>query len=255
LSESELDFAQYAPDEHERERYAKLNNKFKDHGSLAKSYLELETMLSKDKMVLPTESDGNEVWQQAYKALGHPDTPDGYKLPEVFDEETGGAIATALHEAGVGSRQAEKLLSFLADGVTQDAEAGQAAQASSAEAAIKALEAEVGPRGTPEYKGALDKAKIVAKHLGLNDPSYWLQAGFAAKLAANYGNLVQSGFRGQVDTQINHGQDLETQMNDIMTNPNHPLYSRYQNGDRAAHAKVQALADQLFEVQNGKPDV
>lgn len=249
-----VDFAKYAP-EGDEERYSKLNNKFKDHGSLAKSYLELQSMLSKDKMVLPTEQDGNEVWGQAYKALGHPDTPDGYDIPDVFDKDTGGAIASALHEAGIGKRQASKLINFLAEGVNQEAEAGQEQQNQSAEAAIKALEADVGPRNSQEYKQALDKAKIVAQHLGLNDSSYWLQAGFASKLASNYDNLVSSGFKGQVDTSISTGQGLEQQMDDIMSNPDNPWYTRYREGDRAAHAKVQALADQLWEIKNGKADI
>jgi len=254
-TEDVLDFSQYAPEEAERERYSKLNNKFKDHASLAKSYLELETLLSKDKMVLPTENDGSEVWNQAYKAIGHPDSPDGYQIPEVFDEDTGKAVASALHDAGVGTRQATKLLNFLAEGVTQEAEAGQEAQQQSAEAAIKALEAEVGPRNSQEYGDALNKAKIVAKHLGLNDPSYWLQPNFASNLAKNYNNLIDSGFKGVVDTQLSSGISIKQQIDDITSNPDSPWYTRYRNGDRAAHAKMQELCDQLFEIENGNPDV
>jgi len=64
------------------DKYKALGDKFNSVGSLAKSYLNLERMLSKDKMPIPTDNDGDEVWDQTYKALGRPETPDGYEAPE-----------------------------------------------------------------------------------------------------------------------------------------------------------------------------
>lgn len=69
------------------EKYKALGDKFNSVGSLAKSYLNLERMLSKEKMPIPTDNDGDEVWNQAYKALGRPESPKDYQAPEGIDPE------------------------------------------------------------------------------------------------------------------------------------------------------------------------
>ncbi len=51
--------------------------KFTDLSSLAKSYINAESMIGKDKMVIPkTDEDFNFV----YKTLGRPDSADGYEI-------------------------------------------------------------------------------------------------------------------------------------------------------------------------------
>ena len=189
-----LDFTKYAEDG-DVERYKKLNDKFSSIEDLVKSHINLESMLGKDKMVAPTENDGEEVWTQARKALGYPDNPDAYEIPDAFDDQTSSALRSAFHEAGIDIRQSKKLLAFLGEGVEADAQAAQQSQANSAEEAIKSLEAEVGPRNSQAYKDALNQAKIAAKHLGLTNESYWLQPGFAAGMAKNYKTMLDSGFK------------------------------------------------------------
>ena len=57
------------------DKYKALGDKFNSVSGLAKSYLNLERMLSKEKMPIPTDNDGDEVWDQAYKAMGRPESP------------------------------------------------------------------------------------------------------------------------------------------------------------------------------------
>jgi hypothetical protein len=88
---------------------------FKDAASVAESAYNLEKLIGHDRagrtLVLPKD-DATPAELQAFHAkLGVPETPDGYKLPlpEGFDPETGKAISSWMHKAGVPPRAADAL--------------------------------------------------------------------------------------------------------------------------------------------------
>lgn len=56
--------------------------KFKDAKSLAKSYLELQKVIGKDKVVLPTEKSSPEEWREFYRKIGTPEGIDGYQVED-----------------------------------------------------------------------------------------------------------------------------------------------------------------------------
>lgn len=60
--------------------------KFKSTEDLAKSYVNLEKMIGKNKVVIPKEGASSDEWNAFYKAVGRPDDISGYKTPAYADD-------------------------------------------------------------------------------------------------------------------------------------------------------------------------
>lgn len=233
------------------DKYKALGDKFNSVSSLAKSYLNLERMLSKEKMPIPTDNDGDEVWDQAYKAMGRPESPEGYQAPEGIDPESKAATDAIFHDAGLSQRQASKLYGQIAKALEDNASNQQEQSTQSVEQAVQSLEADFGPRGGENYQQALDKAQVVAKHLGLDVADFWTMPGFASRLASQYDTLMGSKIRGVENTSITSSQSIDEQIHDIQNNPSNPYYTAYRDGDRAAHQKVLKLFEEKAALQLG----
>ena len=233
------------------DKYKALGDKFNSVSSLAKSYLNLERMLSKEKMPIPTDNDGDEVWDQAYKAMGRPESPEGYQAPAGIDPEDKAATDAIFYDAGLSQRQASKLYGQIAKALEENASNQQEQSTQSVEQAVQSLEADFGPRGGENYQQALDKAQVVAKHLGLDVAEFWTMPGFASRLASQYDTLMGSKIRGVENTSITSSQSIDEQIHDIQNNPSNPYYTAYRDGDRAAHQKVLKLFEEKAALQLG----
>lgn len=103
-----------------------------DAGGFLKSYTELESAMG-SRVKVPTEESTPEEKSAFYTKLGRPDTPDGYKLPELpedksYDESLVGGMKTMAFEEGWTDKQWEKAVErYLAiekqNAEKQDAEA------------------------------------------------------------------------------------------------------------------------------------
>ena len=233
------------------DKYKALGDKFNSVSSLAKSYLNLERMLSKEKMPIPTDNDGDEVWDQAYKAMGRPESPEGYQAPAGIDPEDKAATDAIFYDAGLSQRQASKLYGQIAKALEENASNQQEQSTQSVEQAVQSLEADFGPRGGENYQQALDKAQVVAKHLGLDVAKFYTMPGFASRLASQYDTLMGSKIRGVENTSITSSQSIDEQIHDIQNNPSNPYYTAYRDGDRAAHQKVLKLFEEKAALQLG----
>lgn len=84
--------------------------KFTEIDALAKSYINAEKMIGKDKIVIPTDEA---QWNEAYAKLGRPSDPEGYEIKpmEGFDvnDDALGFFKGLFHTAGLNQSQAEKL--------------------------------------------------------------------------------------------------------------------------------------------------
>lgn len=87
-----------------------------DVGSLAKSYVNAQSMIGADKLAIPGKHATDEDWAEVHRKLGRPDSPDGYELnnemPDGVEpsDEMLGWFKGAAHEAGLTPQQAQKLL-------------------------------------------------------------------------------------------------------------------------------------------------
>ena len=87
-----------------------------DVGSLAKSYVNAQSMIGADKVAIPGKHATDDDWGEVYRRLGRPDEPEGYQL----DNNPGEGIEPneqmlqwfmgAAHEAGLsGAKAVEQL--------------------------------------------------------------------------------------------------------------------------------------------------
>jgi len=228
-------------------KFQKLGAKTPDLQTLVRNTVQLENMLSNDKLPLPKPGDGPEAWDRVHDALGRPEEakyvlPDGLEMPE--DQQA--PIDAVFHKAGVSQRQADSMYQDIAQIMQGQIASDGDAQSAQVEAAVASLEAEVGPRNTEAYSAALRKADVVAEHLGLNDSAFFETPGFAAKLASMHDTLIDSKVKGDPNSTISQSQGAQAIIDSIQNNPQDPRYADYRRSDwNNTHQYVMDLMDQI----------
>lgn len=111
------------------------------------SHRELEKMLGGEKIPVPKSADDKAAWDLVHKALGRPESAEGYGLDKVegLDPEFGGAASKAFHEAGLSAAQAGKLATWWSEQQNAAAEAAEVARVQQAEVDLGDLRKEWGP--------------------------------------------------------------------------------------------------------------
>lgn len=93
------------------------NKGWKDPADVAHGYQNLEKLLSGEKIPMPKGDKDIEGWNRMYKAIGRPETPDGYKLPAPPNGDNGFLTdaAKVFHEAGLSTKQANSLAKWYSE--------------------------------------------------------------------------------------------------------------------------------------------
>lgn len=98
------------------EKFWDRNTKAPKIEDLGRSYKNLEKLLGREKVPVPTSDEDEEGWQRWYAASGRPEAPDKYefKRPELpsdlpYDEEAETNFRTWAHLNGLNKRQANNL--------------------------------------------------------------------------------------------------------------------------------------------------
>ena len=157
--ETKVDFKSLIPDEYKEEKT--LAN-FQDMNQFVKSYLHAQKMVGLDKIPVPNKYATDEDWQEVYKRLGAPETPDQYKYKFAKDQKVDEASLKAFNEVaqknGLMPKQAENIVKFYNElnqqSVNQEASKIDAARLESE----TVLKTEYGS----EYNKRLDQAKRLA---------------------------------------------------------------------------------------------
>lgn len=105
--------------------------KFDDVGGLAKSYVEVSSLIGKKGLIPPDEHSTPEQVNEFYTALGRPETPEGYEagsyeppeiLAEIWDVNGVAEVTKAAHELGVSKEQFAGLVDALAQSQARNLE-------------------------------------------------------------------------------------------------------------------------------------
>lgn len=89
-----------------------------DVNNLAKGYVHAESLIGRDRMVVPDNDADDETWGEVYDRLGRPGDPSEYEikkaeLPEGIDadysEDMEKSFRQTVHQAGLNGRQAQQL--------------------------------------------------------------------------------------------------------------------------------------------------
>ena len=130
-TENKVDFKSLIPDEYKEDKA--LAN-FQDMNQFVKSYLHANKMVGLDKIPVPNKFATEEDWQEVFKRLGAPKTPDDYKYSfkeDEVDPKQLKAFNETAHRLGLLPKQAEALVKYYNDlnkGQSEQLEA-QAAEA------------------------------------------------------------------------------------------------------------------------------
>ena len=87
---------------------------WKDPADVLLGYRNLEKLLGGEKIPMPKGETDTEGWERVYKAIGRPETPEGYKIPgaETGDKTFLTEAAKVFHQAGLSNKQASELATW-----------------------------------------------------------------------------------------------------------------------------------------------
>lgn len=205
-----------------------------DVEALSKSYQGLEQLLGKkaNSIVPPTEKSSPEEVAAYRKAIGVPDSPDGYNLkPEnipdgvTWDEATAKQAAELAHKHNVPAAAMQEFLKFdmeRAAMMNQAAATMIDAQLESGRAELQKVYGDKMPEKIELARRAALTVGVDPASQGFVDPQV-VKAIVALAEKLSDDKLVSGDQTGVSSTRA--------RAKDIMTNQSNPLYARYQEGD------------------------
>lgn len=214
--------------------------KFKTEQDLFKSYVNLEKLVGKEKLPVPTDKDGKEIWDAVYSRLGRPESPKQYKLPELkrpegFPEadpkEIEGILAKA-HELGLSNKQIGELYKGFMEGEFSKYNLHNEQKTQ------KRLDAETQLRKEwgKSYEEKVGKAKVVLNNFADDDIKKMVEEGlgndprFIRFLNNVAGKLSEDALGGKSSGLSMSPDEANAEIarirGEAMTNPKHPLVNK-----------------------------
>ena len=158
VENQETNFKDLIPESFKEEK--SLDN-FNNMEDFVKSYLHAQKLVGADKIPVPNKHATDEDWNEVFKRLGAPETPEDYKynLKDVeLDQNQVSEFNKEAHKLGLLPKQAEGLIKFYNEfnGNLAAAQEDQAAQAQ------LNTETELKKEYGPQFSKRLDQAKKLA---------------------------------------------------------------------------------------------
>ena len=139
----------------------KALDNFNNMEDFVKSYLHAQKLVGADKIPVPNKHATEEDWNEVFKRLGAPDTPDGYKYnikDQELDQTQVKEFNKAAHQLGLLPKQAEGLIKFYNEMNGNNAASQEEAAAQTQLQTETELKKEYGP----QFAKRLDQAKKLA---------------------------------------------------------------------------------------------
>jgi hypothetical protein len=207
--------------------------KFKSPQDLAKSYINLEKLLGKNRIPIPEKP---EDYETVYKTLGKPETPDEYQLPqEVIDlyqgsEQELNKIKEMMHSADILPQQAEKLLSIYAQEESQRLQQIYSSLEAKKNEATQKLQNEWGDR----FDENMQRAAAVYSHFDDDIKQVIDNSGLGAddrfvKFLSYVGNFMTEG-DNLVDSQAAYqvqAENAQRELDMILNDKTHPYWNQH----------------------------
>lgn len=217
--------------------------RFKTPRDLASSYLEIRSKLGENPVVMPGDKDPPEKWEEFYKRIGRPESPDKYTLtkveglPDNSDMEK--SYLDAAHKLGLTQKQADGLNQWVSGLAKAKQEEDTAAFNQRTEQAEAALKKEWGK----EYEGNLSLAnQVIAGFAGKELGAFIKEKGldnspemvrFLVKVGKAMGEDRLKGMDGSYKKGAKNREQLEEMMRD----------PRYHDPTRRDPAWIKAVED------------
>ena len=154
----EVVFKDLIPESFREEKSLENFNNMED---FVKSYLHAQKMVGADKIPVPNKHSTDEDWNEVFKRLGAPNSPDDYKYNFKDQEMDSGQVQEfnkTAHKLGLLPKQAEGLIKFYNE-MNSNIAANQEEQAAQAQLNV---ETELKKEFGPQFNKRLDQAKRLA---------------------------------------------------------------------------------------------
>jgi len=158
VSNQEINFKDLIPEQFKEDKSLSNFNNMED---LLKSYKHAQSLVGADKIPVPNKHATEEDWNEVFKRLGAPESPDDYKY-NIKDQEMDPAQVSEFnktaHKLGLLPQQAEGLIKFYNEMNGNVAASQEEAAAQGQLATETELKKEFGP----QFAKRLDQAKRLA---------------------------------------------------------------------------------------------
>lgn len=254
-AEAAVQSVQDGPPEYLPAKFWDANTKSPKIEDLGKSYQNLEKLLGREKVPVPSSDDDEEGWQRWYAASGRPEDPDKYefKRPELpkdlpYDEDTEKAFKTWAHVNGLNKRQAANLY----DGYVKTQLERHAHYQTGQKQARAKVEMDLRREYGGQYEGTMTGARNAMNQYADPDFRAWLdESGMGndprlIRVFARIGKEVggDSKLKGAAPQQANT-QDLDAAIRDYRTKHEVALFKR----DHPDHDARTAEYNRLFQMR------
>jgi len=158
VSNQETNFKDLIPEGFKEEKALDNFNNMED---FVKSYLHAQKLVGADKIPVPNKHATDEDWNEVFKRLGAPESPDDYKYnikDQELDQNQVQEFNKAAHQLGLLPKQAEGLIKFYNEMNGNNAASQEEAAAQAQLNTETELKAEYGP----QFAKRLDQAKKLA---------------------------------------------------------------------------------------------
>lgn len=220
-----------------------------------KSYKHLEELMGADKagrgVIMPKDAEDKEGYDRIYKALGRPDSPEGYEIKSLVlesgspvddgDASLAETMSGAMHEAGLSKAQAQKLVAAF-QGVVKSTNDGAEqtfkAELEAFERQVKPAELEAARRGFRFFGLEKDEAGEVSASLVRS-----LGPERAVKMFARLGGALgedQTIEGGRGPGPFGSPESASKRMDQLLNDP--AFSKRYLSGDQGARDEIGNLS-------------
>jgi len=225
--------------------------KFKDLNGLAKSYLELSSFIGKKKIPLPGKDAKPEEWEFVWNALGRPESPDKYELPELklpedhpgIDENLLKEFKQTAHKIGLNNNQVKSLLEWWADLETR----GLTDLSNLYQEEMEEAETKLRQEWGSAYETKLNLAKKVLQQFGDDEVKQLLDSGAGndpaiIKMFAKIGEAMSEGnlIKGKSTFTLTP-EEAEAEIRKILGDKNHPYFDK-------SHPEHELAIKRMFEL-------
>ena len=228
--------------------------KFSDISTLAKSYINAEQMIGKDKMVVPGANTTEDEWSDIYDKLGRPSAPDAYELTaelaegEQVDAQLMSSFKETAHKHGLSPAQAQGLLDYYNNISTQS----MTDMANNSVLVQEQSQRELREEWGGSYEANLSQASNIGKQF-FGEEIYGLQMADGSQLGDNptlIKGLAKMASVVSEDTLVGDkqsaasGGNFQQQINDL-TSPNSAYWNKMDPQHDATVQKVLALRSMI----------
>ncbi|GIW60560.1 MAG: hypothetical protein KatS3mg087_1626 [Patescibacteria group bacterium] len=232
--------------------------KFKSPVDVVKSYIEVQKFIGREKIpVPPKEGATQEDWDVVFKALGKPDSPDGYEIDlsqfadeedeqVPVDEEVLNEFKQKAHELNLLPAQAQELVEWFVD----KQKTAQKMLAEQSQREYQEAEAQLRKEWGRAYEEKVKKVQRLVKEFADEDVLEELQKfgnnPALIKFIANIADrLSNDAFPGKGSSIYKTPEEIQSEIRRMLADKNHPVNDQFHPEHKAAIEYLQNLYKML----------